>query len=346
MNTIDPIKPGVSEALSRLWPRTAEAIAVTDMVERSRQRIEDRMIREVEAMVLFAMSAGIGLSQELVGMLERGLPGDPKGADRPGALSRQPADGTERPTPSQEQPSAGTAIEPAGGESVTAPELLDQMSLLAMAHLTLARLVAPAKPGTLVLLIEQRRNHPYWHSFGAVPMVRRMLALAVLSLVLMLGIALSSEVNAENMPRGLLNLQGTKLLVNEIFLLAASGVGATLANLKQLDRYISNCTYDRRYDSSYWTRLVMGLISGVILSQVIFGALAGTGSVTASADTNDVLGSIGQPVLALLGGFSAELVHDILTQFITVVGQLFGGKGPPANNSDAADPARAERQAG
>jgi hypothetical protein len=162
------------------------------------------------------------------------------------------------------------------------------------------------------------------HAFGPVPQVRWMLAVAVLALLLLLGTALSGDVNPENVSKGLLNLRGTPLVEVEIFLVAASAVGATLANLKRLNRYISDCNYDPRYDSSYWTRLVMGLISGVILSQVVFGALVGGDTGAANSPAGNALLGFGQPILAILGGFSADLVHDVLTHLIGVIGNTLG----------------------
>jgi hypothetical protein len=182
-----------------------------------------------------------------------------------------------------------------------------------------------------VLLADQRRRHPVLYTFGPVPQARLMLATAVCSLLLLLGVALSGNVNTENVSKGLLNLQGVRLIEVELFLVAASAVGATLANLKALNRYISDCTYDPRYDGSYWSRLVMGLISGVILSQVVFGALVGPdrGGADPSSAASALMG-FGQPILAILGGFSAELVHDILTHLIAVIGNTLG-IGKPAN---------------
>ena len=247
-------------------------------------RIENRMEREVEAMSLYALATGVGVPPDLMAQIDRALPNE-------------------------------GALEPAGSDS--------DMAALAVAHYGLTKLIAPAKPGSLLLLVEDRRGNPFWQTFGAVPLVRWMQAIAVLSLVLLLAISLSNRVNALNMTKGLLNLGGLDLLCVEIFLVAAAAVGASLANLRRLDKYISTCTYEQRFDSSYWTRLVMGVISGIILSQVVYAALVGS-----APDAHNTLSSFGQPVLALLGGFSAELVHDILTQFISVFGSLLAGKTP------------------
>lgn len=200
-----------------------------------------------------------------------------------------------------------------------------RMTALGTAHFALTKLLAPAKPGSVLLLVEQRRGHPYWQTFGAVPLVRTMQAIAVVSLLVLLGVSLSDRVNAVNMTKGLLNLFGYDLLCVEIFLVAAAAIGASLANLRRLDQYISNCTFEQRFEGSYWTRLVMGVISGIILSQVVYGALVGM-----SPDSTSMISEFGQPVLALLGGFSADLVHDILQRFIAVFGNVLGTKTPKA----------------
>ena len=207
----------------------------------------------------------------------------------------------------------------------TAPAIGDdRLTLLAKAHLDLTMLIAPARAGTVLLLIDDRRRHPFVSTFGAVPMARWMLGIAVLSFLAFLVSALPHAVNSENLAKGLLNLGGSQLLLNELFLAAAAGVGASLANLKRLGQYISACTYSQRYDGSYWTRLVMGLISGLVLSQLLFSGLAAAGAPLPGSGEDNLFLSLGQPALALFGGFSAELVHDILSHFIDTIGTLLG----------------------
>lgn len=319
MNTVERIKPGAAEALPVPWRAPTGPLHPADIAALSRQRIEARLIRELEEMIVFAMASGIGVPADIGAVLDRAFPDG--GGNSPADWSAlSPSNAA---TPPVSEPGADAAN---GGQDAAAPPLPSAyLSLLAAAHREFTKLIAPAKPGTLVLLMDDRRSRRFLNSFGAVPMARTMLVIAVLSVVVLLGSALSHQVNAENLAKGLLSLDGYPLLANEIFLAAAACVGASLANLKLLDRYISNCTYSQRYDGSYWTRLVMGMISGVVLSQLIFSALVAGNIVPASGtDSNAIFATLGQPVLALLGGFSAELVHDVLTHFIAAVGYLFG----------------------
>jgi len=262
--------------------------------------IYDRMLREVEAMALHATGNGLALPPDLMDAVDRAL--------------------------------SATVTMPTASDPALAAEPETFFVELANAHAALTRLVAPARPASLQLMLEDQRRHPLTHSFGGVPLVRHMMAVAVVSLIGLLGMALFNQVTAENLAKGLLNLSGFDLLVNEAFLIFAAGVGAALANLKRLDRYVATCTYDPRNDSSYWTRLVMGLISGTVLSQIVYGELVGRG-LLGNPPADNVLTSIGPPVLALLGGFSADLVHDLLTHFIDVVGRAFGRGSSEASNS-------------
>lgn len=217
-----PIDLGAMESVASpaAIPNKAD---VLPEVAAARRRIEKILLREIEAMVLYALAAGLDVPPE--------------------ALAGPQHSASDVPP-----------LEPA----------TDPVVRLADLHQTLTKLIAPARGATLVLLAEQRHCHSVLHAFGPVAQVRWMLAVAVGALLLLLGTALSGDVNPENVSKGLLNLQGIPLVVVETFLIAASAVGATLANLKRLNHYISDCNYDPRYDSSYWTRLVMGLISGVI----------------------------------------------------------------------------------
>lgn len=59
------------------------------------------------------------------------------------------------------------------------------------------------------------------------------------------------------------------------------------------------------------------------MSQVVFGALVG-GDSAANGPAGSALLGFGQPILAILGGFSADLVHDVLTHLIAVIGNTLG----------------------
>ena len=80
--------------------------------------------------------------------------------------------------------------------------------------------------------------------------------------------------------------------------------------------------------SSYWARIILGLIAGLMLAELIPLKLFG-GSQEVSKLT--------KPLLALLGGFSATIVHRILTKIIEMIESVF-----KANVQDTVDAAVAD----
>jgi hypothetical protein len=192
---------------------------------------------------------------------------------------------------------------------------------LAVAHAGLARAIAPATPEAVLLMADERERHPLWSELGPLPLVRQMLGLALLSLIVLLAVSISTAVNAENMAKSLLELSGFPLLMVEAFLVSAASLGACFANLQRINTLISDGTYDPRFQSTYWTRWVMGVISGVILSQIVYRFfLAHSGGDTSVGVTAD---AIAQPILALLGGYSVDFVHGVLKRAINTVGNFF-----------------------
>jgi hypothetical protein len=173
----------------------------------------------------------------------------------------------------------------------------------------------------VLLMADERERHPVRCEFGPLPLVRRMLGLAMLSLLVLLGVSISAEVSNVNVSKSLLELSGYPLLMVEAFLVSAASLGACFANLQRINTVISDGTYDPRFQSTYWTRWVMGVISGVILSQIVFDFFLHTehGEIAQAAPI-----AIGQPLLALLGGYSVDFVHGILKRAINTFGNFFG----------------------
>ncbi|MGI4831047.1 MAG: hypothetical protein ACRYFU_23085 [Janthinobacterium lividum] len=188
---------------------------------------------------------------------------------------------------------------------------------LSQIHAVLSDLIAPATPRAIVLMHEEKARHPRLVAFGPVPIVRQLLLVASLSLVSMLLVALSPHINPDSMQHDLPEGEGVNLLVCEIFLVSASAVGSSFAALFKENRYITQGTYDPRYSSSYWTQLSFGIIAGVVLSKIIFHTMEGGSGSTAHR-------AFDQPILALMGGFSASLVYRIFNRILTAIKSLFG----------------------
>ena len=193
----------------------------------------------------------------------------------------------------------------------TEQDCAQRMSDLAKLHNRLAKLIAPATPRTILLLARESRKKGPFLFLGPIPLVRRLMLVACLSLVAFLLLSLSPYVNEATDAGDPLRGSGIPLLYNHLFLLAAAALGASFAALMRVYRYIDEGTYDPRYESSYWIRFVLGIIGGVILAQIL------------QVDPGEELQhTAGRPAMAMLGGFSSSLVYQILNRLLASVERL------------------------
>ena len=279
-------------------PLAVAAGGVTSVAVRVRQRLWEQMARECEAMAQHALSTGRTIPLEVVERLDQALSGGDSAVS--GSTPRQPSIGD---LPREEAIVGGT---PAAE--------ISPLASLSVAHDALAQIIAPATPGAVL--------HPLWYSLGPLPIGRLMLGLAILSLFMLLGIPLSEEVSPVNMSKTMLELAGYSLFMKEAYLFSAASLGSCFQNLERINVVISNGSYDPKFQSTYWTRWAMGVISGIIIAQLIFVFLLQTPTTGTSLPA-----TIGQPLLALLGGYSVDLVHGILSHTINTLGSFFRGSG-------------------
>jgi hypothetical protein len=297
------MEPDRAQRESPSGPIAATAREATGIGLQVKRRISERMARECEAMVQFALSTGRTVSFEVVEQLDQAL-----------SAVGAPAAAT---VPSQQSAVDASPVEATVGSSLSTKKT--PLASLSVAHSALAHIIAPATPEATLLLADERVTHPRLYALGPPPIVRQTLGLAILSLVLLLSIALSEEVNAANMAKTVLTMAGYSLFIKEIYLVSAASLGSCFRNLQIINVVISKGTYDPKFQSTYWTRWVMGVISGVILSQLVFIFLMqGT-----QTDASVVPPTFGQPILALLGGYSGDLVHGILSHTIDTIAGFF-----------------------
>lgn len=272
----------------------------------AKERIVRQMVRECEAMVEHALTSGLTVPVEVLQRLDDALSAD-------------------RAPPNADPLSRAAASSNVGTESPNSTESIRKSALvsLAMAHSALAVIIAPATPGTVRLLADERANHPILCSFGPLPVVRRMLGLAVVSLFALLAVNTSDQIGPQTFGRNLLELSGYKFLLAETFLLSAASLGSCFANLQKVNAFISDGTYDPKFQSTYWTRWVMGVISGIVLSQLVYDVLFQNHAT--DSPSAFVPASLGQPILALLGGYSFDVVYGILNHIIDTVRRFFLG---------------------
>lgn len=241
---------------------------------------------ECEAMARYALSSGLSVPAALIRTLD--------------AVCG--TEGGQKPSPAL----------PAGA---SAPLSTDEVAQLAQVHGQLAAIIAPAIPRTVVLLENEAAKRGVWAFLGPVPLVRRMMLAALLSLLALITIGLSPDVNEETVRLSLLQSDGLTLLLNMLFLMAASSLGATFAALFRANRYVTAGTFDPKYEASYWMLYVLGLIAGIILAELLpLGDAPGSETIT-------------KPTLAIVGGFSAAVVYRMLNRLVETVETLVRGRG-------------------
>lgn len=198
-------------------------------------------------------------------------------------------------------------------ENTNLSECIDSLNT---AHSQLSKIVSPAKPSTLALFDKEAKNSVF-KFLGPVPLVRRMVFIAILSLISLIVLGVSPHVNGDPNRFSLMSNDGISLLYNQLFLISASAIGASFAALFQVNSFIKTATFELMYESTYWVRFVLGLLAGTMLATLL--------PIEDIQDKISLTNGFGQPLLALLGGFSAPVVFRILTRLTTAVETIFKG---------------------
>ena len=193
---------------------------------------------------------------------------------------------------------------------------------LAKVHAKLAQVVAPSKPETITLMAQERARKPLFLFLGSVPLIRRMMMVAIVSLVVLIGLSLSPYIDNTNMEASMFDMEGLQLLYVQSILLSSAAIGASFAVLFKANSYVTVAIYDPKYESSYWVRFVVGLISGIILTQLIpinINAVADAAEKSVGTEGSGMSLAAIRITMALVGGFSANLVYTILDRIVETV---------------------------
>lgn len=204
------------------------------------------------------------------------------------------------------------------------------MALIGDLHRELAVVIAPATPAT-VLLMETNKRKGLFGLLGPVPLVRRLNMITMLCLLTFLGLFFAKEVDSISINGDILSYEGMAFVYNELVILCMAALGASFYALFEVYKYITKNSYDPKYDSIYWIRFVLGIVSGVILAQFIFVSPEILGE-----DVSDVADNVTKsrelggfmtykPLLAFLGGFSARVVHKILNSMVEAIETFISG---------------------
>lgn len=210
-------------------------------------------------------------------------------------------------------------------KDLTGPELIP-------VHNYLASVVKPASPGTLVLFQKNRQSKRRFKFLGPLPIVRQFMLLNLFSLLALMLVSLSPHVNAVTIQLSMLQGQGIDQFERLAFLLACSSVGASFYALFKMNTFISKGTFSMKYSGTYWIKYVLGLVAGLVLSElfIVFMPEGAANQLTAEDGLNeskllDSASYLAKPILAILGGFSASLFYQILNRVKEAVGTVFKG---------------------
>jgi hypothetical protein len=153
-------------------------------------------------------------------------------------------------------------------------------------HSELSVLVAPATPRSLAATVQR----PWKDRFARPSFIAALLSLALIAIFVFVTTATLAET------------QPTNKILGQFNWMAAAALGATFSSLFTAYRYIIDRTFDPQYTAVYWVRVILGSVAGVVLAN--FGK-----------DLTGATATFTPALLALLGGYSAEAVNQVLMRF-------------------------------
>lgn len=183
---------------------------------------------------------------------------------------------------------------------------------LATVHQRLARLVHPAKPGSILYLQEISANRPSRSTLGTVPVVRQIMGISLVCLAAFIALGVFGAVaRAQTGP--LIESVAVRVFLEEIFWMSAAGLGASFATLFEVNQQVTGRTYDPATAPWLWVRLTLGVVAGFVLVALVpVGGPGGSGAHV-----------MAKPTLALIGGFSAPVVYLALNRLVESVESMF-----------------------
>lgn len=118
-------------------------------------------------------------------------------------------------------------------------------------------------------------------------------------------------------------------LYDHLIAISAALLGAMFYNLYKANQYLTTTTYDPVYTTTYWNRLVVGVLAGMVLEVVITGTQGEGGA-------DDGAASFSRPLLGLLAGYSAEAVSQSLDRLVEALRTVVAGRGEDASRAELA----------
>lgn len=113
-------------------------------------------------------------------------------------------------------------------------------------------------------------------------------------------------------------IKNLDLFLQQLQLFFSGGLGACLFALYTSRTHIVKRTFDNKYISHYYTRIIIGVITGFILANIINSAFL-------QSETG-ILKDLTPSLIALLGGFSSDAVIRILNRLVAMLTTLVEGE--------------------
>lgn len=220
------------------------------------------------------------------------------------------------------------------------------LSTLIGLHDELSKVVSPALPESIELLQWEARRHPRLSWIAPLDSVRILLGMSLVFVltfcaVLILG-GLSDKDIADSIFDANTEIERTipaadgqpekkemvkvadnsKRAVLLVYFLSLAGLGAAFATLYDARRQIVDGRYDARTGSNYTVRIILGLIAGLLLSQILSNPIVPSGSENNFA-AEDPFTSVSKSMLALVGGFSAKFLYTALSRMVEALEGMF-----------------------
>jgi hypothetical protein len=189
----------------------------------------------------------------------------------------------------------------------------DSVDDLINAHNMLCKNVAPATPKSINYTNHIKINDKKKSLFNQIPLVRNLILLAVVFLISFVLFGLSPMVNDKSLDQGVLANNGLSLLYNLGFLASISGLGVLFNLLKTVSSSVINSTLIPEETVNYVSQIILGIISGLLLSEVIMFY----------TDNPSDINLFNKSVLALIGGFSSDAIFTVLQGLIERLKSIF-----------------------
>ncbi len=339
-------------ALAELYPSESNEKVGDQMqdapIENSAQAGNPDILSDCRVMLRFALREGLVLTEELrgdVACLDRALTScglAPLSGLPKELINNRPTVAVSQTT--EEQSATDTAVSADGAENhpILARFQISSDELAIKVHMELSKVVAPATPLTLQI---SEPAPGKWRPFGGMPLLVK--GAAYMALVFAFGFVLtalpvvSKKMNevtkpakqnsaSTNAATGSNGANGNPIVdeagapsvswLSMLNALCGAGLGATFYILLNTREHLVTRSYDPKYNSVYFVRLITGLIGGVILATTVGPML--------TTKTEEASGFSFTPgVLAILGGFAAEAVQQILQRLVEVLLTVIRGDG-------------------